>query len=576
MDELTGFIGYFNAIARVLLPAVAIWLLILCGRMLLRRTGGPPRPLAVFAREDGERYPVLSEEITIGRGTVCDVCLPHAQISRRHAVLTHARQGWRIRDTRSKSGLYINGERADNPAWLEFGDAVSFADVTYHFMRPEPRDAVPEKKARRLRREPSALLALFLLTVFQLITGVSLALHYADNLPPALPICFGGLLLMEWIYAGVRRFQGIGVELLAFFLCGIGLCVAASAAPSSLFKQFAAILLGMAMFCVLAFILKDVERTMKLRYLIGALAVLLLVLNLLIGETRGGAKNWINLGFITVQPSEFVKVAFVFAGCATLERIMTARNTILFVLFSGACMVPLFLMKDFGTASIFFVGMLIMAYMRSGDWKTVALFGGLAGAGAVTVIAFLPYVASRFAVYRHAWEYASTGGYQQTRTMMAIGSGGLFGVGGGRGNLDLVAAADTDLVFGFVSEEWGLIVALCCAVCLLLFAIYAIRSTAYSRSAYYSMAACAAAGIFLFQAALNIFGSTDLLPLTGVTFPLVSNGGSSMAANFAMLAFLKAVQPPTRPEPAAGAPAGPGLGAKSLGDLAGGKAGDPA
>ena len=75
---------------------------------------------------------------------------------------------------------------------------------------------------------------------------------------------------------------------------------------------------------------------MKLRYVIGALAVGLLVLNLFIGETRGGAKNWINLGFITIQPSEFVKVAFIFAGCATLERLMTYRNTILFVLFSGA------------------------------------------------------------------------------------------------------------------------------------------------------------------------------------------------------------------------------------------------
>ncbi len=575
MDGLMELVGYYNAIARILLPAAAIGLLILCGRMLLRRRGEQPRPLAVFVREE-ERYPVMAEEITIGRGTVCDISLPYAQVSRRHAVLVRGRQGWRIRDTRSKSGLYINGETAENPAWLEFGDAVSFADVTFHFLRPEPQDIPPVKKVRKLRREPSALPALFLLTVFQLLAGLSLLLHYADAMPIALPLCFGGLLLMEWIYAGVNRFQGIGVELIAFFLCGIGLCVAASAAPSSLFKQFAAVLLGMAMFCVLSFILKDVERTMKLRYLIGALAVLLLIVNLLFGEKRGGAKNWINLGFITVQPSEFVKVAFVFAGCATLERIMTARNNLLFVLFSGACMVPLFLMKDFGTASIFFVGMLIIAYMRSGDWKTIALFGGLAGAGAVAVIAFLPYVASRFAVYRHAWEYAATGGYQQTRTMMAIGSGGLFGVGGGEGNLDLVAAADTDLVFGFVSEEWGLLVALCCTCCLLLFAVYAIRSTASCRSAYYSMAACAAAGMFLFQAALNVFGSTDLLPLTGVTFPLVSNGGSSMAANFAMLAFFKAVQNGERPETLRGAPEKATRvtrGNRSLGDLAGGKAG---
>lgn len=207
------------------------------------------------------------------------------------------------------------------------------------------------------------------------------------------------------------------MELLAFFLVTIGLFVAASAVPSSLYKQFAAVLLGLAMFCVLSLILRDVELTMKLRYVIGALAVGLLVLNLFIGETRGGAKNWINLGFITIQPSEFVKVAFIFAGCATLERLMTYRNTILFVLFSGACIGPLFLMKDFGTAAIFFMGMLIIAYMRSGDWKTIAFFSGLAVAGAAVIIAFMPYVASRFATYRHAWEYAASSGYQQTRTM---------------------------------------------------------------------------------------------------------------------------------------------------------------
>ncbi|MEE1127354.1 MAG: FtsW/RodA/SpoVE family cell cycle protein, partial [Acutalibacteraceae bacterium] len=123
--------------------------------------------------------------------------------------------------------------------------------------------------------------------------------------------------------------------------------------------------------------------------------------------------------------------------------------------------------------------------------------------------------------------------------MIAIGSGGLFGVGGGKGNLDLVAASDTDLVFGFVAEEWGLIVGLACVAALIIFALYAVKRAAFTYSVYYSIAAAAAAGMFLFQAALNIFGSTDLLPLTGVTLPLISNGGSSMLASMGMLAFIK-------------------------------------
>lgn len=549
MGDWTAVTGYFNAVVRILMPLLAAALLLVCGRMLLGRRG-KPRPMAAFVSEDGARLPVTARETAIGRSAVSDVCLPVQSVSRRHAVLTRDKSGWRLRDTRSKGGVTVNGEPIRVPTYLEYGDRVGFADVELRFVKATAQDA---QAADGRKKEPGAIPGLFVLTIFQLLGCLSLLLHYADHLPLALPVCFAGLLLMEWIYGGVRRFQGVGVELLAFFLVTIGLFVAASAVPSSLYKQFAAVLLGMAMFCVLSVILRDVELTMKLRYIIGALAVGLLVLNLLIGETRGGAKNWINLGFITIQPSEFVKVAFIFAGCATLERLMTYRNTILFVLFSGACIGPLFLMKDFGTAAIFFMGMLIIAYMRSGDWKTIACFSGLAVVGAGAIIALMPYVANRFATYRHAWEYAATSGYQQTRTMVAIGSGGLFGVGGGNGNLDLVAAADTDLVFGFVSEEWGLLTALCCAGCLILFALYAVRCAARARSAYFAIAACAAAGMFLFQAALNIFGSTDLLPLTGVTFPLVSNGGSSMAANFAMLAFIRAagLEETGAPDPAA-------------------------
>lgn len=556
MGGMAGFAGIFTAVVRILLPLCAVFLLIFCGRLLFRKPE-KRRPSAAFVGEDGARYPVPALENAIGRSTVNDVCLAFPAVSRRHAVLSKTKEGWRLRDARSKGGVTVNGEPVEKIAWLEFGDRVEFGGVPFRFEAARPCDMPEElvplgkKKAARAKKEPSAVPALFFLNVFQLLAALSLLVHYAENIPLALPLCFLGLIAVEWVYFGVQRLRGIGVEILAFFLATVGLCVAASAVPASLFKQFAALLLGLAMFWVLSFLLKDIDRTMKLRYLVGGLAVALLAANLIFGEKRGGAQNWINLGFVTVQPSEFVKVAFIFAGCATLERLMTTRNTLLFIAFSGVCIGPLFLMRDFGTAAIFFVAMLIIAYMRSGDWKTIALFSALAVVGAVVIIACMPYVASRFAYYRHAWEFPSDYGYQQTRTMIAIASGGLFGLGGGNGNLDLVAAADTDLVFGFVSEEWGLLVALCCAACLLFFAVYAARRASHASSAYYAIAACAASGMFLFQAALNIFGSTDLLPLTGVTFPLVSNGGSSMAASFAMLAFIKAVgnEPAPRQSP---------------------------
>ena len=138
------------------------------------------------------------------------------------------------------------------------------------------------------------------------------------------------------------------------------------------------------------------------------------------------------------------------------------------------------------------------------------------------------------------WEQASDGGFQQTRTMSAAASGGLIGVGPGEGWLHRVSAADTDLVFGMLCEEWGLLIALLAVVSIVTLALFAARACRVGRSAFYTIAACAAGSLMVVQTALNIFGAMDLLPLTGVTLPFVSNGGSAMLASWGLLAFLKA------------------------------------
>ena len=147
---------------------------------------------------------------------------------------------------------------------------------------------------------------------------------------------------------------------------------------------------------------------------------------------------------------------------------------------------------------------------------------------------------ARFAVWRHAWEYAQEEGYQQTRTMSAVASGGLFGAGPEEAWLKYVGAANTDLVFGVVSEEFGLLLALCAAAAVILLGIYALRAAGRSRSSFYAIAACATAAMLVCQMALNVLGAVDLLPLTGVTFPFVSMGGSSMISCWGLMAYLKA------------------------------------
>ena len=150
-----------------------------------------------------------------------------------------------------------------------------------------------------------------------------------------------------------------------------------------------------------------------------------------------------------------------------------------------------------------------------------------------------PYIAQRFASWGHVWEDIYDKGFQQTRAMSAAAAGGLFGKGAGNGWLKSIFAANTDLVFGMICEEQGLIIAVCMVLAVLLLAAFAVNSARSSRSSYYSIAACAAMSMLLTQLGLNVFGSMDILPFTGVTFPFVSRGGSSLLSCWMMMAFLK-------------------------------------
>ena len=176
--------------------------------------------------------------------------------------------------------------------------------------------------------------------------------------------------------------------------------------------------------------------------------------------------------------------------------------------------------------------------MRSIATVLLAVTGaGLAGFLAASV---KPHIARRFASWGHAWaDVYGPGGYQQTRAMSAAAAGGLFGKGAGAGWLKNIVAADTDMVFAVICEEQGLIVALCMVLAVLALAFFAVRSARYGRSAWYAIAACGAMAMLLTQTALNVFGAMDLLPFTGVTFPFVSRGGSSLLSCWMLMAFLK-------------------------------------
>ena len=468
--------------------------------------------------------------------------LEYPTISRTHAVLTRYDDGsWSIFDCRSKSGTELNGEPVEF-AEVKFGDVLSLGGVQFTLV---PITAVQEKIQAEARRRggvgvtPSV--TLLLLTVFQLLVTF-LAVMGCGRKPEVL-LAFLGLMLVEWaLFFGLKlmRRRGFDVETIAFFLTTMGFAVVATSAPESLLKEFLALCAGLVVFLFVGWTLRDLERAKVFRYLASAAGLLLLAVNLVLGTEKFGARNWIQLGGVSFQPSELVKICFVYAGASTLHRLMAKRNLILFIGYSAAICGCLALMNDFGTAIIFFVAFLVIAFLRSGDVATIALACAGTGFAGVLALRFKPYALKRFSAWGHVWENALTTGYSQTRAMMCIASGGLFGLGAGKGWLHNVGAADTDLVFALVSEEWGLILAVTLVAAIAVLAVFVVRSAPVGRSCFYTIGACAAVTILVTQAILNVFGTVDILPLTGVTFPFVSNGGSSMLCVWGLLAFVKA------------------------------------
>lgn len=392
---------------------------------------------------------------------------------------------------------------------------------------------------------------MLLVSVFQCITASFVVFKGGEMSLPLALILFG-YIIIEWIYLFTARLsfglRHVELEVLGFFLSGIGLTVCASVSEGYAIKQAVAVGLGLSGYVALLAILRRSDIVAKLRTPVAICAVGVLILNLALAKTRYGTLNWIEIGGISIQPSEIVKLAFVFVGAASLDKLQQTRSITKYIIFAVACVGFLFLMRDFGTALIFFFTFVIIAFMRSGDIRTIALVCVVAVLGAVMVIYFKSTVAARFATYRHIWDDMYGKGMQQTRTLIYSASGGLFGLGIGQGKLKNVYASTTDLVFGMVCEEWGIIIAVMIMISFAFLAFYAVKTARNTRSAFYAIAACAAAGMLLFQASLNVFGVTDLLPFTGVTLPFISRGGTSMLCSWGLLAFIKSADIHTYPK----------------------------
>ena len=533
------YIGFLRYAA----PVLTVLLLFRCIRPLLTFRK-EPEIWAWLMLSDGKKIPITHWENIIGRHKKSDVVIDFPTVSRNHGVLTRYDDGsWTITDTDSHGGIKVNGEPITIYA-LQPEDVIDIGGVE---MMLVPISQRQEERLAQLRTKGSTFLYSFcnvlLLTVFQLLCAVGFLLSANEAYVRSLLIGFGGIAACQWVlllfYGCIRR-TSFEVETIAFFLCSMGMCAIATVVPGEAMKQLIAMVMGVLLFLMIGWCLRDLERAKKIRYLAGAAGIGFLLITLLFGQEIYGAKNWLQIGPMSLQPSELSKVCFVFIGASSMDRLLRKKNLILFIAYSVTICGCLALMNDFGTALIFFTAFLVIAYMRSGSVGTIGLAVTALGFAGVVALKIAPHALRRFASWRHIWEVPLDAGYQQTRALMCMASGGFLGLGANQGYMENIFAADSDVVVATICEEWGLIIFVLMVLSVVALGLFAVRSASVGRSSFYVIGACTAAGILLTQVILNALGTVDVVPLTGVTFPFVSNGGSSMLGAWGLLAFVKA------------------------------------
>lgn len=341
---------------------------------------------------------------------------------------------------------------------------------------------------------------------------------------------------------------------LASMLSVIGLTVLFRLAPEYATRQIYWLFAGMVCFLITVGSLKDYKQLEEYKYLyiLGGLAALLATV--LFGIEVGGARSWIAVGSFRMQPAELVKIMLVIFLASYLEEqrevLMIGRKGLwglswpglqylgpLLVMW-GFSLVLLVFQKDLGTALIFFGTFLAMIYAATGRWSYVVSGVILFAAGALLCYFFFAHVRVRVAVWLNPWRDIEGAGYQIVQSLFAIGSGGLLGTGLGAGRPTLIPAVHTDFIFSAIAEEFGLFGGMALILIYLLMAYRGFKIALDSGTGFGALLAAGLTSLLTIQTVVIIGGVTKMLPLTGVTLPFISYGGSSLVSSYILLGLL--------------------------------------
>lgn len=402
------------------------------------------------------------------------------------------------------------------------------------------KERKPEESRRR-KRPDRKLVSVIMLFYFSAFLLISFQTWPVDLTGLGLSVLVPLLIYIATLW--LPRFFPADKLLLSIanFLCALGVLILyitdRGAGTTRGLQQAVAYGVGIAgmLFCIL--LVRYVHRWRFLIVLIGLGALGLIALPLLIGTEQNGATNWIQIGSHSLQPSEIVKIALLLV----LSYYMSRRRMLPWLFFAVVCMGVLMLQKDLGTALIYYATTLLMYYASSSNLP-VTLLGVAGGCGAAVVgYKMFAHVKVRVMIWQNPWMYYESSGYQLVKALIAIASGGLFGVGLGLGEPRSIPVYFTDCIYAVICEQFGIIFGI---LVLVLYVILIVRGTAIASTARHSFHALLAIGATVMlsvQTFIIIGGVLKLIPLTGVTMPFVSYGGTSLVSCMCLIGLIQGV-----------------------------------
>ncbi|MDR0220664.1 MAG: FtsW/RodA/SpoVE family cell cycle protein [Lachnospiraceae bacterium] len=322
-------------------------------------------------------------------------------------------------------------------------------------------------------------------------------------------------------------------------LLSIGFAVLTRLSLARAERQFVIAAASLAIALLIPFIIEKVKSLRKLTWLYAAIGMAALATVLVLGRTTYGSKLNYTIAGLTFQPSEAVKLLFVFFIAGSLYQTANLKRIIVTMLVAAFHVVVLVVSRDLGSALIFFVVYVLMVYLATGKWQY--LLAGIAGGAGAAFVAYrlFSHVQVRVQAFLDPWSVIDNQGYQITQSLFSIANGGLFGLGLYQGNPQSIPFVEAEFIFSAIAEELGLVFAVCviliCLSCFIMFMEMAVRL----HDRFYQLVAFGLGITYIFQVFLTIGGGTKFIPLTGLTLPLLSHGGTSVLVSIMMFAIVE-------------------------------------